>query len=70
MPAEPSQTPPAPPQPLAYNVPDAGRAIGVSKATIWRLIKAGELRTFKVGARTLIKTAVLLAFIDRKAATA
>jgi excisionase family DNA binding protein len=55
------------PLPLAYNVPDASRAIGVSRATVWRLIAAGELRTFKLGARTLIRAEQLFALLDRKA---
>ncbi len=53
--------------PLAYGVPDAAKAIGVSKATVWRLIAAKELSTFKLGARTLIKADEIRAFIERKA---
>ncbi len=54
--------------PLSYSVDGAARAIGVSKATIWRLIAAGNLTTFKLGARTLIRADVLMAFIDARSA--
>ena len=53
-------------QPLAYSVPGAAQALGVSKATVWRLVAAGELRTFKLGARTLIAAGDLLSLIERQ----
>jgi hypothetical protein len=52
--------------PLAYGAPVAGRAVCVSKATVWRLIAAGELRTFKLGARTLIRAGTVSAFCRPK----
>jgi len=55
-------------EPLAYSVPDAAKAIGVSKNTVWNLLRTGELRSFKLGARTLIRAEELRAMIDRKAA--
>ena len=33
---------------------EAERALGVSHATLYRAIKAGKLKTIKLGARTLI----------------
>lgn len=53
------------PDRISYDVPGAAAAIGVSKTTIWRLIAAGELETFKLGARTLIRADVLQALVDR-----
>ena len=55
---------------LSYSVVGAAKAIGVSKTTIWRLIASGELTTFKLGARTLIRADVLQAFIDRHSTAA
>lgn len=49
---------------LAYSIPDAGKAIGVSKTTMWRLIAAHEITTFKLGCRTLIRADELRRFID------
>lgn len=50
---------------LAYSVKGAGTAIGVSKTTIWRLIASGEIQTFKLGCRTLIRAEQLQDLIDR-----
>ena len=49
---------------LAYNVPEAAEAIGVSRATIWNLVKDGRLTTFKYAGRTLIRRDVLQGAID------
>lgn len=58
----------AAPEKLAYRMDEAAAAIGLSKPTLYRLVKAGELRTFKMGHRTLIRREELEALIDRKAA--
>ena len=50
---------------LAYSVKDAAGLIGVSVRTIWRLIGTGELATFKLGCRTLIRAEALKELIDR-----
>lgn len=50
---------------LAYTIPEAAKAVGVSKATIWRRVSAGELRTFKWCGRTLIRADVLQGALDR-----
>lgn len=50
---------------LAYSVKDAAGMIGVSVRTIWRLIGSGELATFKLGCRTLIRAEALKDLIDR-----
>lgn len=50
---------------LAFNIDEAGVAIGVSRATIYRLVKAGELRTLRLGVRTVIRREVLAAYLDR-----
>ncbi|WP_296166569.1 helix-turn-helix domain-containing protein [uncultured Brevundimonas sp.] len=51
--------------PISYDVPGAAAAVGISKTTVWRLIASGDLVTFKLGARTLIRADVLQAYIDR-----
>lgn len=50
---------------LSYSVDGAAKALGVSKATVWRKIAEAELETFKLGARTLIPADSLQAFVDR-----
>jgi excisionase family DNA binding protein len=52
-------------QKLSYSIKEAAAAIGVSTGTIWKLIRAGDLWTFKLGARTLMKAEVLQAFLDK-----
>ena len=53
---------------LSYGVREAGAALGLSRATVYRLIERGELPTFKIGTRTLIQRTALDALIDRKLA--
>jgi len=53
---------------LAYSIKKAAEEIDVSRATLWRLISAGEITTFKVGGRTLVRHDVLQDFVDRKSA--
>jgi excisionase family DNA binding protein len=51
---------------MAYTIPDACEQIGVGRSMLYELIGAGEIRTFKVGTRTLVPASELVAFIDRK----
>lgn len=50
---------------ISYDVPGAARAMGVGKSTVWRMIAAGQVETFKLGSRTLIRADVLQALVDR-----
>ncbi|HEL4844853.1 MULTISPECIES: helix-turn-helix transcriptional regulator [Stenotrophomonas] len=40
--------------PLLHRIPDACRRLSVSRTTLYELIKAGEIRSVKIGARSLI----------------
>lgn len=40
--------------PLNHSVIDSARIIGVSRTTVYEEIKAGRLRTIKLGTRTLV----------------
>jgi excisionase family DNA binding protein len=53
------------PAKLSYTVAEAASATGVSKATIWRRVKAGELKAFSWCGRTLIRADELQASLDR-----
>lgn len=55
---------------LAYSVKDAAASVGVSVRTIWRLIGTGELATFKLGCRTLIRAEALKDLLDRHSTAA
>lgn len=52
--------------PLAHQIPDACRRLGVGRTVLYELIKSQELRTLKVGARTLIPESELQSFVARK----
>lgn len=51
---------------LGHPIPEAGEIIGISRAMTYRLVKDGELETFKVGRKHLVLRASLLDFIERK----
>lgn len=55
---------------LSYRVDEACTVTGLSRPTLYRYIERGELRTFKVGTRTLIMASVLEAFLRRQAEAA
>lgn len=52
--------------PITMRVPDACNFIGLSRSTLYVLVAAGEIETVKAGAATLVLTASLRAFIDRR----
>lgn len=56
------------PDKMSYNIPEAAKATGVGKTTIWKQVKEGDLTTFKWSGRTLIRRDVLQAAIDRASA--
>ncbi len=56
--------------PLAVPPLEAARLIGISRTGLYRLSASGEIRLIKVGARTLVRTADLTAFLDRLATAA
>ncbi|MHB8284966.1 MAG: helix-turn-helix domain-containing protein [Caulobacteraceae bacterium] len=50
---------------LSYMVGEAAHAIGISTTTVWTMVREGQIRTFKIGARTLIKRAEQEGVIER-----
>lgn len=53
---------------LAYSIAEAAKAISLSRATLYRLIGSGEIKTRKVAGRTLIPASALRSFIEAEAA--
>lgn len=52
---------------LVLNVwPDTGKALHLSKATVWRLVHSGEIKTVKLGKRYLVPKASLQALLEGK----
>lgn len=54
------------PAPLAHRIPDACRRLGVGRSSLYELIKAGEVKTIKIGSRTLIPEAELQKVISSR----
>lgn len=51
--------------PITVTVPNAVKASGLSRTTIYEALKRGDLTAVKAGRRTLIRYADLLAYMDR-----
>lgn len=49
---------------LAYGINDALAVVPVGRSLLYEEIKAGRLRTFKIGSRTLIAAPDLKAWLD------
>ena len=54
------------PTPLAHQIPEACNRIGIARTSIYALIKSGEIKSIKVGARTLIPETELQRFIAKR----
>ena len=53
---------------IALTIDEAVAMSGISRTTLYALIKTGELTRVKIGARTLIRHRDLEALIERKLA--
>ena len=53
---------------LLAPVNDAARSLGVCRATVYNLLKTGQLQSVKMGRRTMIKAESLRALADTGAA--
>jgi excisionase family DNA binding protein len=51
----------------ALSVQETARAVGVSRATVYRLIEQGRLVTLKIGARRLVPVAAIDALLSGRA---
>lgn len=51
---------------LANTVDESCRRLSVGRTMLYALIAARELRTIKVGSRTLLPESELVAFVERK----
>ena len=48
----------------AYSVAEAATILGISKTTLYELIKAGQIHTLSIGAKTLVPAQALEDFVD------
>ena len=61
---QPSSSQPTALEPLAVRIPVAMQLISVRRFTVYALIKAGELRTVKLGRATLITMSSLRRLVE------
>lgn len=54
------------PAPLAHRIPEACRRLGVGRSSLYELIKSGEVKTIKIGTRTLVPEAELQKVINSR----
>jgi excisionase family DNA binding protein len=50
---------------IAYTVPEAAKAVGVGRTTMWKNVREGTLPSFKWNGRVLIRRDDLQRAIDR-----
>ena len=54
-------------EPLALSITDTAKALSLGRTSIYAMIADGRLESFKLGRRTLIKTASIRRLIDAQA---
>jgi excisionase family DNA binding protein len=52
---------------IAYTVPNAAEALDIGESSVWKLIREGRIRSFKVFDRRLIPRAELQRFVSEAA---
>ncbi|WP_125772980.1 helix-turn-helix domain-containing protein [Antribacter gilvus] len=50
--------------PVVYRVEEAAEALRISRATIYELIRSGNLRTVKLGGRRLVPVAAVSEYVE------
>lgn len=55
-------------EPLTVTVANARKALGIGTTKIYELIGEGQLRTVKIGRRTLVRTDSIYALVGKPAA--
>ena len=54
------------PQPIANTIVEAAKRLGVGRTTIYGLIGTRQLRTFKLGTRTVIPESERARFVEER----
>ena len=57
----------SPLSPICVGVDEAARLIGVARSMLYEMISKGDIQTFKLGRRRLIRVKTLEAFVRRQA---
>jgi len=67
---DPHPLPSAPPRARLVSIEVAAQLLGIGRTTVYDLINRGELRSTKIGRRTLLAVEDIDAFVHRKLASA
>ncbi|WP_449472542.1 helix-turn-helix domain-containing protein [Sphingobium chungangianum] len=54
---------------LTVRIPDAAQMLGIGRSTFYKLMRAGEVETIKLGRSTLISVTSLEALLNRRRGT-
>ena len=57
----------SPLSPICVGVDEAARLIGVARSMLYEMIANGDIQTFKLGRRRLVRVKTLEAFVRRQA---
>jgi len=49
---------------LTYSIPEACKALQISRTTLWKLVKSRRLKPLRIGRRVLFTTAALEEFLN------
>jgi excisionase family DNA binding protein len=49
---------------LTYSIPEACKALQISRTTLWKLVKARRLKPVRIGRRVLFTTRTLEEFLN------
>ncbi|MBE5454107.1 hypothetical protein E3G52_000980 [Mycobacteroides abscessus] len=60
--------PAAPTVPTLFTVPEAAKPLRCAQSTVWQLLRAGELRSVRVGRRRFIPADAITEYLERNAA--
>ncbi|APD09726.1 helix-turn-helix domain-containing protein [Thermus brockianus] len=53
------------PHPVAYNIAQAAKVLGIGERTLRYLIRAGQIRVARVGRRVLVPHSAIVEFLER-----
>ena len=51
-------------EPLANQIPDVCRRLGIGRTLLYKIIKSGQIHTIKIGNRTLVPESELRRFVS------
>jgi excisionase family DNA binding protein len=53
--------------PISVGIDDAAQLLGIARSMLYELIASGQIQTFKLGRRRLVRVKTLEAFVRRQA---